>query len=271
MTNTVSKYKIQFPGWDKKIEPTDTAILWVSLRKGETMESKLSAIGSWIDKNYASWIIDIADTLDRHNLRALYEMPEEEAERQAEQEGKNWYEQQADILSTFGHLKDVKSFNFWRSHEQFTPLVGQLYKLAADNVTYREALESDVNAYVRRKHAPNIGDHVLKRLQKFGRLYIMEETAAAVIAANTYAAHRFYPGEQLSSLALLRQGAIDGRTSGLWKEKYVEYRLKSKAPHHKTNTQPPPFTTAPTPVRKTDQDTAAASPGSLPCCIYAAC
>jgi hypothetical protein len=124
----------------------------------------------------------------------------------------------------------VLTFDYWRTHRDFTQTFDQLMVAVDSNKTYDQAVSNDAEEFMKRRFSEGLKGQKSQELKSSGALYILEETAAAIIAAKEFQATRFYPGPQLNSIRLLREGLIHEAPQGLTQERYVEINLERRGP-----------------------------------------
>ncbi len=228
MNSVATRYKVKPKGRASLSNQNRTAILWVSLNKEETKGVKLHSTMAWLNERYDKVYIDLADTLDRYNRRGLYELETTQAEIDAREAGTAWCKEQSGLIANMSHFEGILTFDFWRNHEAFDATIKQLFKVAAENEVFKAAIEADIDSYVNRRHCVNMSDKLRQELRASGLNYILEETGANIFAARLFHADRYYPGPQLNSIALLRQGHIEGAPIGLEMEQYIEFNLERR-------------------------------------------
>lgn len=221
-------YRVKPKKWERRDE--DVGILWVSLSKEETKGDKLRSAALWLDDRFNKWYVDLADVLDRHNRMGLLGMSLEQAEREAREAGIDWINNQNSSLEGLKNFNGIISFDFWMDHKDFYPVLENLFNLLETCEAYEKAVCRDTDFFLNRRFSSGLSEEKRQELRGCGVNYILEETAAGIIAAREYGGTRFYPGPQLESIRLLREENVEGAPEGYCLERYVEFNLERRKP-----------------------------------------
>lgn len=234
----MTDYRVRPRKWQAR-DDAGIGLLWVSLSKEDTKGDKLRSAAGWMDAHFSrGWYIDLADTLDRHNRSALYGTPPDEAEKEARKAGQDWIASQRPNLADARNLKGIITFDHWRTHRDFEPTLEKLRNLLDMSQPYEAAVRRDASDFVTRRFSGSPSEERQRDLLVSGTNYVLEETAAGILAARELQATRFYPGPQLSSLQLLRSGKVQEAPTGYDMERYVEFNLERRGPSPQQNNIP---------------------------------
>lgn len=234
----MTDYRVRPRKWQDR-DADGIGVLWVSLSKDDTKGDKLRSAAGWMDAHFSrGWYIDLADTLDRHNRTALYGTPPDQAELEARKAGQDWIAGQQPNLHSARNLKGIITFDHWRTHRDFEPTLEQLRNLLDISQPYETAVRRDASEFVTRRFSGSMSEERRRDLLVSGTNYVLEETAAGILAARELRATRFYPGPQLSSLQLLRAGNVPHAPEGYDAERYVEFNLERRGPSPQQNNIP---------------------------------
>lgn len=224
----MTDYKIKPRQWQNRDE-AKSALLWISLSKEETKGTKLRSAAQWLDAHFPrGWHIDLADTLDRHNRVVMDKLSPSQAEVAARAAGQEWVAAESKQLEGLRNFKGIIHFDYWRQHKDFNPILQSLRETLKKSRPYRDAVWKDAGEFMKRRFVAGAKDLDKSSLVLSSVDYIVEETAAGILAAREMGAVRFYPGPQLASLKLLREGRIFGAPEGYGNETYVEIVLERR-------------------------------------------
>lgn len=169
--------------------------------EGEALEAIIDRID---EGGFAHGVIDVADTLNRYRYIGDG-APEQEAIDIARQEGNDWLNRNAQILSRLRMPVVIHRWDEWLNHEKYSDSIAQIRSLHANSNALRQALEQDIdNFYVR-----NYGTaEVSEKRRSLSAEYYMEELAVAAIMLEENPSLVMYPGKQLNCFRLIRDGKI---------------------------------------------------------------
>lgn len=199
MSNYAVKVK-QSPGWDKN------PVGMISISQGQINHegAKLAALLDWGLRHHETCLLNISDTLHRHNLIRAGQTPEEAAQ-EAFRLGNEWMQRNAAVLEkTMSRFARVHRWNDWLYHADFAATHDAVWRHFEQDRDYRAAAMTDIAFFMERKEAQGESTTAAQRFES-SRAYLLEETAAYIIMARTYAANRVYPAKPLQSFEYLRQ------------------------------------------------------------------
>ncbi|MBU0800510.1 MAG: tRNA-dependent cyclodipeptide synthase [Alphaproteobacteria bacterium] len=198
MSNYAVKVK-QSPGWNKN------PVGMISISQGQEAHegAKLDALLQWGIDNHHTCLLNISDTLHRHNLIRMGIAPDD-AMQAAYRLGNEWMQRNADILNRHKHkMHRIHRWNDWLTHPQFESVHAMVLAHYDHAPTFRAAALADIEKFIGRKKGHGV-DVEYDRLHKSSHIYLLEETAAYIIMARTYAANRVYPAKPLLTFEYLR-------------------------------------------------------------------
>ena len=198
----MNKYNVkikQSPGWDRN------PVGMISISHGQENHegAKLDALLAWGIANHSTCLLNISDTLHRHNLIRAGATPDE-AMQNAYRLGNEWMQRNAAVLARHkDRFSRIHRWNDWLHHPEFPGVHAQVLAFYADVTPFRAAADADILDFIGRKRT-EADDHEYTRLETASRAYLLEETAAYIIMARTYAANRVYPAKPLRTFEYLR-------------------------------------------------------------------
>lgn len=149
----------------------DTARLNISVGQPYHEGEKLHATTGWIRGRFNACVLNVCDTLQRHNMGG--------DAHAARVQGDAWLERNGADLSTLPQLK-ITRWDDWTSQTDYIRSLDTVMRLYAEDSTFREAVEEAV-----RPESPEAS-----------RRYILEETAVGMVMARDRVAD-IYPGSFL--------------------------------------------------------------------------
>jgi hypothetical protein len=162
-------------------------------------------------------IVDLSDSLQRYNLMACG-FSQEKSHELANRQGSLWIEKQAK------HLGDVQviRWDHWLRHPQFCSVRSALSQISKKNGALLQALTSDVSNFTSRQRflAPNTAYYSQK--------FILEEAAAEILLGRAFPCSRLYPGNELETLRVIREGLVPEAPQGLQNTKYYKFTLETR-------------------------------------------
>lgn len=199
----MSKYAVkvkQSPGWDRN----PVGMVSISQNQASHEGAKLDALLEWGIGNHTDCILNISDTLHRHNLVRAGMAPEQ-ALAAARALGDEWMERNAAILARHkDRFSCIHRWNDWLFHADFAAVHDAVQDYFESVPAFREAALTDIQSFIGRKR--NRGeDQEYDDLYRSSHAYLLEETAAYIIMSRTYAANRIYPAKPLLTFEYLRQ------------------------------------------------------------------
>lgn len=198
----MSEYKVkikQSPGWN--LNPVGM----ISISQGQENHegAKLDALLQWGIENHQQCLLNISDTLYRHNL-IRDGVPAPEAAQESFRLGNEWMQRNAVTLSRHkDKFSRIHRWNDWLHHPEFNAVHAKVIEYYEHVPTFRACADADIESFIGRKRSQG-ADEAFTRLETASRAYLLEETAAYIIMARTYAANRVYPAKPLQTFEYLR-------------------------------------------------------------------
>lgn len=176
----------------------------ISISQGQECHEgdKLDALLAWGIAEHAHCILNISDTLHRHNLIRQGAAPKE-ALRESQRLGDEWMLRNGETLQKYNSgFYRIHRWNDWLYHGDFSNLNHRVRDFYEYNDAFRAAAQADVNDFIGRKEPEDgVGPD---RAFESSLDYLLEETAAYIIMSRMYRANRIYPGKPLRTFEHLR-------------------------------------------------------------------
>jgi len=199
--------------------------LGISLGKEAHEGANLRAALRWIANTGKPCIIDLSDTLQRHNFVADG-MSEEEAFRFTRQRGDDWLERNKDSISLLPCSPIIVRWNDLLFLEEFFLVQAEFLKLAQTDQQLKSSIEEDVRSFCDRR--ANLSSEERARFEKCSKDFILEEMAGHTLLSRQYDYAVLYPSCGLKSLKLLREGKIDGAPMGMQRIYKARFSIETR-------------------------------------------
>ena len=187
MVDLISKYRIKANGKGKQSK--ELAIVPISLSNPNHYNEMFEVILNWVTKEYNEIIINLADTLYRHNYLSPG-ISEEKAYNIALTKGDKWIENHSYLLKKY-KITRLNRWDKWISHDNFKRNKLEIDALYNKDEIFRQAIDNEINIYLKRASRVNKFDEFSKEQSK---RFLLEESAVYPIIAQKYDADRIYPG-----------------------------------------------------------------------------
>jgi tRNA-dependent cyclodipeptide synthase len=190
-------------GW----QSYDTVCIGISMHTANHQGEALEGLLRWADGNFQDIIIDLSDTLHRHNYVAAGMTPEL-AWRKAAQDGEDWLAANKDLIGSLSASVEIIRWDHWLKHAKFQTVFNQFEKAFSTQVQFHDAVIADVAGFYKRKGEAGeteISEHQLN----CSISYLLEEIAAHSIFCSEHRCAILYPGKQHSCYKLVREGLVD--------------------------------------------------------------
>lgn len=180
----------------------------------------LQIILEWILDRFEGCTVVVADTLQRHNLPQS--LSEAQREHRAMQNGDTWLLHHESTLGKFSHRIKIERWNNLLHRPTFFEHVQSIADAYEVYPAFREAVECDINSYLRRKQVP---PHTYLELRSGGQKYILEELAVIALLEATIPSVEVYPGAQLHACKVFKQLKLENATPYLSGVRFVELNI----------------------------------------------
>ena len=211
----------------------DCRTMHVAISMGQKAHDgeKLHSLLHWTRARSDLLILNVSDTLNRHNLRHLCG-DDKSAHGQALAMGDAWLARNRALIKSFeGPGFIVKRWDSWLAHPDYPELLKGIQQLLHENLPFRDAVMQDATGFMRRRN------HLLpaNRLQEMtGHCidYLLEEVAVYILVGRTYRANRVYPSSDLESFVFMRENTalLPAALRGLELTTHVNINFKKYSP-----------------------------------------
>lgn len=198
----------------------------ISMSNENQTGEKLLAIVKWVNENFDHCIINVSDSLQRHNLLSQG-FTKEVAYQKAIYLGNVWLAENDKALKTIKTPHEIRRWDEWLVLKQVQDLQKNLHKMYKELMPFQICVDADAKHWVERQLGTNDNPTILKN----GINFLIEE-----FAVHSYMARRefqkgngkmaqAYPARQLQAEEFLRNRY--GRI-GLEKSFFVRQKVETR-------------------------------------------
>jgi tRNA-dependent cyclodipeptide synthase len=198
------------PDWKKY----KTACLAVSVGREYHEGDKLKAAIEWINTRFQFVIVDVADTLQRHNLMLEQGLSETLAYEKARRMGDEWLERNKEPLNAFRIPVRIDCWDDRLKHPQYRNTRVQFEQLYWNNNVFQQAVNTDAARFVRRQMDKNPEVSVQHAFENSVK-YLLEETAALTLFYRENPCATIYPSSSTLCFETIKQGMIKNAPKGM--------------------------------------------------------
>lgn len=220
------KYNISASG-DTRWRNCQRAMISISQGNRNLSGDKFEALISWAHNRFQEIIINVSDTLSRHNLIAEgYSEPL--AESMAERHGNIWLKEHHHIIKQHkDKIIAIHRWNDWRQHSSYNEINDKIQRFYLDDIGLSKTVHDDCEMFLMRKIEQGYKDIEHHRI--CSRNYLLEELAAYTIIGRQYKANRIYPSKDLKCFEYMRSSSsIPASLQGLELTTHIHVSFKKK-------------------------------------------
>ncbi len=198
-----------------------TVCLNISMNNTNQTGDKLLAMVQWVNENFEKCIVNVSDSLQRHNLQSQG-LANDNAYKKSLELGNQWLKENKTILDQIQIPYKIVRWEHWLNLGKVKNLKTTLYALYQTSETFRSCVDTDISNWIARQ-----GIETTSKAYQNGLAFLLEEFAVHSYMAqreynlNNQKMVQAYPARQLYAEHYLR--AMYGR---LGLEKSIFGRLK---------------------------------------------
>jgi tRNA-dependent cyclodipeptide synthase len=216
----------------------DSCTLGISVGQPYHEGEKFAATVEWAARHFEHIRVDVSDTLQRHRLIGAGATPAEAA-RASLHAGDRWIAEAMPVLAESGRPFAIVRWNTWLRHPEFAVVHRTYSRLAETDAVLRLAVNRDIDDFIARQSRRGLLPPDETTTRAASRAYLIEELAAITLQGAAERSARIYPGPELASFKVLRQGLVPGAPAGLDRDYYVQVNLeRRKAPQPQQTATP---------------------------------
>lgn len=188
-----------------------TCCLDVSLYNRYQEGLYLASTYEWINSRFENCLINLGDTLHRHNLR--YRCPGmEEAHKAARKLGDQWLEDNEPCLQMLKIPYRILRSDDWLIDPDFEPVHEAIWEFYYKNREFQTVVKRDIETFVARRT-----DLPASVVRNASLAYLLEETAADILLGKRGGVAHLYPGNRHECYGFLSSNAnwVPERLRGL--------------------------------------------------------
>lgn len=181
----------------------DTARINISVGQEYHEGEKMMALAEWLDRNFSKTIVNVCDTLQRHNHRSMG-IDSKNAYRMALAAGNQWIDRNSRTIETIQNAEIIR-WNQWLYHPDWKNAEQVIDCLKESDHQFVSILNDTVNAFWERKK--NKSESLKSTFEYYSKKYLLEESVCSVLASDKNIVD-IYPGTFLPLFSYMRQKQI---------------------------------------------------------------
>lgn len=180
-----------------------TACLDISMHNKYQQGLYLAGACKWVSKRFGHCLVNIGDTLHRHNLRHLYPSAAQ-AHSAARSLGDRWLESNRSYLELLEIPYTILRSDDWLADPGFEPVHEALWSFYYEDPEFLPVVKTDIETFVTRR-----SDLPPAIVRKASLYYLIEETAADILLGQRGGVAHLYPAGRHQCYGHLVQRAAD--------------------------------------------------------------
>jgi len=201
-----SIYKVIVPR--NEYRGQDIARLNISVGQEYHEGEKFSAVCDWVSRHFNHSVINICDSLQRHNLEATGIVPKQ-AHKMAIANGDAWIDRNQQAIATLPDVQIVR-WDDWRQGAYWDYALDRAKKLYDSDKKFQSICKDTANSFISKRTFKNDVDH--QRALEYSARYIMEEVAFSLVSSFDDVAD-IYPGTFPPIFDYMREKGISSPVS----------------------------------------------------------
>src|SRR5262249_18348814 len=132
------------------------------------------------------------------------------------------------ILQACGKAWAFVCWESWLRHDDFVAVLAAYTVLVDSHPVLAPAFQADIDGFLSRhiRRGSTLEDNAL--IKATSRAYLLEELAAITLQGRALTSARIYPGPELQSFAVIRNGQVPEAPHGLENDYYVHTNLQHR-------------------------------------------
>lgn len=209
-------------GWNT--HGLDACSLDISMGNPNLTGQKFLALALWANERFQKCIVNLGDTLNRHNLPEYASSPFL-ATQLARKMGDEWLKQNDYALKCFTVPFAVERWDHWLGHPEFAHIHETLKGHYQKDVFFRSAIDSDILTFMRRNQTTPHRTHIR---EDQCRSYLLEELAVYILKARENRLAQIYPASPLDSIRYLASSRTPEALRGYERTVYIRVDFKKR-------------------------------------------
>jgi tRNA-dependent cyclodipeptide synthase len=187
---------------------------------------KFEALLDWACRQFDEVVLNLSDTLYRHNLAAEGHN-NFRAALMARTAGDEWLTRNGQVLNAYkDKIIAFHRWDDWLQHSDFPQVFASVTSLHGRDAGLRNAVAADAAEFLerRRKRGPVDVESFLQG----SAAYLLEEIAVYILIGRTYEPARIYPSKDLLCFEYMRRESIPASLRGIDMTTHVNVNFKKK-------------------------------------------
>lgn len=182
------------PVSDRSLFPDSHGMLLISVGQLYHENEKMLATFELIGRKFKHYTIMLADTLQRHNIKASMDITEEEAYQISKNNGDKWIEKYEVKANKYKNYLGIQRWDTYLNHPSFE-IKKQIIEKAiqGDNSKLKTAIQYSVDEYILRGERANLPKRQITFLRQNCESYLIEECSIMLLLAEENFNFDIYP------------------------------------------------------------------------------
>ena len=216
--------KAAHPAWREK----NTCILPISLGHGYHEGEKLESLFYWANKRFDNLVINLGDTLHRHNLMKIGH-ESESAFRESLMLGDQWLERNQPLMGRqITKPCRLTRWADWILNPAYNDLEKEIQSHFDNTEAFRDAVQSDITRFTIRQTTDNATMISNDITCSKSVSYLLEEATVNILMCRAYQAVRAYPADDMNCFQYLSAASLPPAIQGLEQSIRVNVKFKRK-------------------------------------------
>jgi tRNA-dependent cyclodipeptide synthase len=201
-----SMYKVIVPR--NEYRDQDIARLNISVGQEYHEGDKFQAVCDWVSRHFNQSVVNICDSLQRHNLEATGIEPKQ-AHKMAIANGDAWIERNRQSIESLPNVQIIR-WDDWRQGAYWDYALDKARKLYENDKKFQSICRDTAHSFISKRTFANEQDQ--KRALDYSTRYIMEEVAFSLVSSFDDVAD-IYPGTFPPIFDYMRENGIPSPVS----------------------------------------------------------
>ncbi|KXX68775.1 hypothetical protein [Flammeovirga sp. SJP92] len=212
--------RIEFKIKKNGIIKNKTCIIPISLSNPNHYNEKFELIINWASQNYSEIVMNLADSLYRHNY-LKEDLDYQRARKIAYEKGNSWIDTHKTTLNRYA-INQINRWDKWLEDEDFISNLETIDQEYEKNDLFRSTIDYEVDVYLKRKiRESQSTDFIKTQSIKF----LLEEAAVYPIIGKYYKADRIYPSKTPEWMKYVQEKMNFKNTNGMQNLNFIRLFL----------------------------------------------
>jgi tRNA-dependent cyclodipeptide synthase len=189
---------------------------------------KFISLLDWATRNFDCCMINIGDSIHRHNLLSVTG-DKKQALEQSLKLGEDWIGRNKNFIRNYLNIPcQLNRWDHWLTHPDFAELYKNIHDYYEKDSKFRAAIEADIRKFISRVSDKTSLIRNLAEYKRSSTLYLLEECTVYILMVRNFNAVRVYPAPELQCLSYLRKKTTPEHLQGLENSIHINANFKKK-------------------------------------------